>query len=51
MPALKSSSAWHALFGLLMVLLLAIAGGKPVVAQTAPARDTAAGIARKLTSG
>ena len=42
----KSCSAWHVPSGLLTVLLLAIAGGAPVVAQTAPARDTAADIAR-----
>src|ERR1700730_14341975 len=44
MTTLKSYSAEHRLFGLLM-LLLAIAGSMPVVAQTTPARDTAAEIA------
>jgi hypothetical protein len=45
MTTLKSYSAGHGLFGLLMVILLANAGSKPVVAQTTPARDTAAEIA------
>jgi hypothetical protein len=49
MSALKSYPAWHVPSGLLTVLLLAIAGGAPVVAQTAPARDTAADIARLVT--
>jgi hypothetical protein len=43
---LKSRLAWHAVFG----LLLAITGGKPMVAQTAPARDAAADIARLVAA-
>ena len=49
MSALKSYPAWHVPSGLLTVLLLAIAGGAPVVAQTAPARNTAADITRLVT--
>ena len=49
MSALKSYPAWHVPSGLVTVLLLAIAGGAPVVAQTAPAKDTAADIARLVT--
>lgn len=48
MPALQSHFAWHAPSGLLTVLLLAFvaAAGTPAVAQTAPAMDIAADIAR-----
>jgi D-alanyl-D-alanine carboxypeptidase-like protein len=46
MPAAKSCSAWNVQAGLSTVLLLAIAGSTPAVAQTPPARNAAADIAR-----
>jgi hypothetical protein len=46
MPAAKTCSACTARFCLLTMLLLTIATGEPAVAQTAPARNTAADIAR-----
>ena len=47
MPAAKTCSACTARLGLL-TLLLGIATGEPALAQTAPARDIAADIARLL---